>query len=122
MATAKKICLGAERRIWALGLDGATLDLVRPWADQAQLPILGRLMRTGGFGPLRSTYPPLTGPAWSSFMTGMSPGRHGVLEFFRPHNHRFYEILGKDLGWDGWRGDAWEDSSDSLRGAVEGSS
>jgi predicted AlkP superfamily phosphohydrolase/phosphomutase len=83
----------SARRVWTLGLDGATLDLIRPWADQGQLPVLGRLMRGGVSGPLRSTYPPLTGPAWASFMTGMSPGRHGVLEFFRRQPGTYRQIL-----------------------------
>jgi predicted AlkP superfamily phosphohydrolase/phosphomutase len=95
-----------SRRVWALGLDGATLDLVRPWADQGQMPIFGQLMRSGSFGPLRSTYPPLTGPAWASFMTGMSPGRHGVLEFFRRQPGTYHQVLNSYRDLDGkplWR-------------------
>jgi predicted AlkP superfamily phosphohydrolase/phosphomutase len=71
------------KKVWGLGLDGATLDLIRPWVAEGHLPVLGRIMRGGVTGELRYTYPPLIGPAWSSFMTGKSPGRHGVLEFFR---------------------------------------
>jgi predicted AlkP superfamily phosphohydrolase/phosphomutase len=79
--------------VWALGLDGATLDLIRPWADQGYLPVLSHLMQTGAAGELQSTYPPLTGPAWSSFMTGTSPGRHGILEFFRREPGTYRQIL-----------------------------
>jgi predicted AlkP superfamily phosphohydrolase/phosphomutase len=93
-------------RVWVLGLDGATLDLIKPWADEGHLPVLGRLMGEGVAGGLRSTYPPLTGPAWSSFMTGKSPGRHGVLEFFRREPGTYRQVLNSQLTLDGkslWR-------------------
>jgi predicted AlkP superfamily phosphohydrolase/phosphomutase len=34
-----------------------------------------------------STIPPATIPAWPSFMTGKSPGRHGVFDFFKRDAH-----------------------------------
>src|SRR5262249_2400183 len=38
-------------------------------------------MATGAWGPLRSTVPPATFPAWTSLVTGVNPGRHGVPRF-----------------------------------------
>jgi predicted AlkP superfamily phosphohydrolase/phosphomutase len=64
-----------------VGLDGATLDLVAPWAAAGELPALAALMRRGAWTPLRSTIPPATFPAWTSIATGLGPGRHGVLDF-----------------------------------------
>jgi predicted AlkP superfamily phosphohydrolase/phosphomutase len=64
-----------------IGLDGATLDLVRPWVRAGRLPVLGRLMAAGAWGVLRSTVPAATFPAWTSLVTGVNPGRHGVLDF-----------------------------------------
>jgi len=69
-------------KLIVIGLDGATFDLIKPWADDGHLPVLKGLLDTGSSGYLKSTFPPLTGPAWSSFMTGKSPGHHGVFEFF----------------------------------------
>ena len=71
--------MGAQ--LLVIGLDGATLDLVAPWAAAGELPVLGRLMRAGAWGPLRSTLPPATFPAWTSLVTGVNPGRHGILDF-----------------------------------------
>lgn len=71
--------MGAQ--LLVIGLDGATLDLVAPWAAAGELPVLGRLMRAGAWGPLRSTLPPATFPAWTSVVTGVNPGRHGILDF-----------------------------------------
>ncbi|MBP7687639.1 MAG: alkaline phosphatase family protein [Thermoflexales bacterium] len=67
-----------------LGLDGATFDLIRPWAEAGHLPTLRDLMQRGVSGDLASTLPPLTATAWPSFMTGKNPGKHGVFDFFRP--------------------------------------
>jgi predicted AlkP superfamily phosphohydrolase/phosphomutase len=66
-----------------LGLDGATLDLAAPWAADGTLPHLASLMREGAWGRLASTVPPATFPGWTSFMTGVNPGRHGIFDFTR---------------------------------------
>src|SRR5438093_8077543 len=68
-------------RLLVIGLDGATLDLVRPWIAAGRLPVLGRLVAEGAWGALRSTIPAATFPAWTSLVTGVNPGRHGVLDF-----------------------------------------
>lgn len=67
-----------------IGLDGATMDLIRPWAKAGHLPNLARLIELGVSGELESTLPPVTSPAWPTFMTGKNPGRHGVFDFIRP--------------------------------------
>src|SRR5262245_3903782 len=64
-----------------IGLDGASLDLIRPWAAAGRLPVLAGLMARGAWGRLRSTIPAATFPAWTSLVTGVNPGRHGVLDF-----------------------------------------
>jgi predicted AlkP superfamily phosphohydrolase/phosphomutase len=67
-----------------VGIDGAAYPLVRTWSEKGKLRHIGRLIRKGAFGPLRSTVPPITLPAIPSFMTGKNPGKHGVASFFRP--------------------------------------
>ncbi len=73
-------------RVVVIGLDGATWDLLDPMMAQGWMPHLARLVREGTRARLRSTLPPLTAPAWSSFMTGLNPGRHGVFAFQRALN------------------------------------
>jgi predicted AlkP superfamily phosphohydrolase/phosphomutase len=65
------------------GLDGGTLRLAEPWMDQGKLPTLAALRARGRIGVLRSTVPPATLPSWTTFMTGVNPGRHGVFDFTR---------------------------------------
>lgn len=72
------------QRVFMIGWDGATFDLIRPWVQAGKLPNIARLMEEGVHGPLRSTLPPWTFPAWTSFMTGKNPGKHAIYDFFQP--------------------------------------
>jgi predicted AlkP superfamily phosphohydrolase/phosphomutase len=71
-------------RILVLGLDGATFDLMLPWMEQGHLPWLAKLAHSGSRSLLESTIPPITPCAWSSFMTGKNPGKHGLFDFVEP--------------------------------------
>ncbi|MCA9899396.1 MAG: alkaline phosphatase family protein [Anaerolineales bacterium] len=71
-------------KLLILGIDGATFDLIRPWAREGKLPNLAKLMQHGVHTDLLSTMPPVTSPAWPSFMTGCNPGKHGVFDFIQP--------------------------------------
>lgn len=69
------------RRVFVLGLDGATYDLIRPWVDEGHLPNFQCLLRDGASGDLETVIPPYTPVAWPSFMTGMNPAKHGIFDF-----------------------------------------
>lgn len=45
------------------------------------MPNLARLIAQGSGSVLRSTMPPTSGPAWTSFATGMNPGKTGIYDF-----------------------------------------
>ncbi len=77
------------RKLIIIGLDGATFDLIKPWAAEGKLPTLAKLMQEGVTGELESTLPPVTSPAWPTFMTGKNPGKHGVFDFIRPRAGTF---------------------------------
>ncbi len=80
------------KKVLVIGLDAAPLELIDPWVQQGKLPVLGHLMAQGASGVLRSTIPPLSPAAWSSFATGMNPGKHGVFDhtYRRPST---YEVV-----------------------------
>jgi predicted AlkP superfamily phosphohydrolase/phosphomutase len=77
------------KKILVAGLDGATFDLIAPWADAGKLPTFKRLMAEGTWGHLASTVPPVTSPAWPTFSTGKNPGKHSVFDYIRPRQGRF---------------------------------
>jgi predicted AlkP superfamily phosphohydrolase/phosphomutase len=68
-------------RLLIVGLDAATFDLICPWIEEGKLPNLAALMKNGTWGRLASILPPITPPAWTSFMTGKNPGKHGIFHF-----------------------------------------
>lgn len=68
-------------RFVLIGLDGAEPSLVEPWMDEGLLPHLAALRDRGTFLPLASTRPPVTFPAWTTCVTGVNPGRHGIFDF-----------------------------------------
>lgn len=67
-------------RALILGLDGADPELVLALGPE-RLPTLHRVMREGAWARLRTVQPPATLPNWTSFLTGLDPGRHGVFDF-----------------------------------------
>lgn len=69
------------RRVLIIGLDGATFDIIGPLMDDGRMPNLRRIIDQGTSGILRSTKPPITPAAWTTFMTGKGPGRHGIIDF-----------------------------------------
>jgi len=73
------------RRALIIGLDSAPLPWVERWAIEGRLPHLGRLMKSGARGVLRSVNPPLSPAAWSSLATGMVPAKHGVFDHIYRH-------------------------------------
>ena len=63
-----------------IGLDCAAPTLIFDrWRDQ--LPNLNRLMKSGVYGELTSTIPPITVPAWSCMMSSKDPGQIGIYGF-----------------------------------------
>lgn len=70
-------------RVFVIGLDGATFDLLQPWLDAGELPNLKKLMDSGVHGELQSVYPIISPVAWTSASTGVNPGKHGIYGFER---------------------------------------
>jgi predicted AlkP superfamily phosphohydrolase/phosphomutase len=60
--------------------------------EGGELPNLAAIARNGVSGELQSTIPPNSAPAWTSFMTGMNPGKHGVYGFTRVNPREGYAI------------------------------
>jgi predicted AlkP superfamily phosphohydrolase/phosphomutase len=68
-------------KILVIGLDGATWKIIIPMIEKGKMPNLNNLMQKGASGILQSTIPPITPAAWTSFQTGVNPGKHGIIDF-----------------------------------------
>ena len=73
----------AQQRVIVLGFDGVDARLVEQWMNEGKLPNLAKLRASGTFRPLRPTVPAQTPVSWSTFSTGIDPGRTGIFDFLR---------------------------------------
>jgi len=70
-----------KHKVLVIGLDCATFDLIKPYAIEGWLPNINRVMTDGVTRVLKSTVPPISPPAWTTFLTGKNPGQHGIFQF-----------------------------------------
>jgi len=70
-----------KQKVLVIGLDGVSLGLIESWAQEGELANFRKIMENGASGRLMSVIPPYTPPAWTSFMTGKNPGKHGIFGF-----------------------------------------
>lgn len=79
------------KRVFVLGWDGVPPSIA---FDELldEMPNLKKLLANSIYGPLRSTKPPITVPAWMSMMTGCDPGQLGLYGF-RHHKPGDYKEI-----------------------------
>jgi len=70
-----------EKKIFIIGLDGATWKLIDPLIAKGKLPTFRKLIKNGTRGILESTLLPVSPAAWTSFATGRRPDKHGIFDF-----------------------------------------
>lgn len=68
-----------SRKVAVIGLDCAPPSII--FDGSLELTNIRSLMRHGVWGPLRSTDPPITVPAWTTITTGRDPGELGLYGF-----------------------------------------
>src|SRR5881296_2871958 len=73
----------AQQKVIVLGFDGVDARYTEKWMNEGKLPNLARLRQMGTFRPLRPTVPAQTPVSWSTFSTGIDPGRTGIFDFLR---------------------------------------
>jgi predicted AlkP superfamily phosphohydrolase/phosphomutase len=69
------------KRAVILGFDGMDPELTARFIAEGKLPNLAKLQEQGSFRKLRTTYPAISPVAWSTFMTGVNPGKHNIYDF-----------------------------------------
>jgi len=69
------------RRVVVLGFDGLDFHLTSDLMAQGRLPNFAKLAERGSFSQLGTSIPPQSPVAWSSFITGLDPGGHGIFDF-----------------------------------------
>ena len=70
-----------DKKVIVLGIDGMDPVLLARFVAEGGMPNFGRFMDGDHFRPLRTSNPPQSPVAWSSFITGLDPGGHGIFDF-----------------------------------------
>ena len=76
-----------------LGFDGMDPDLAERFMNEGRLPNLAKLREEGTFSKLRTTFPPISPVAWSTFMTGVNPGKHNIYDFLARNTSTYLPFL-----------------------------
>ncbi len=66
-----------------VGWDGAPFELIEDYIHKGYLPNLKKIRDKGSYGPLETIVPTISSCAWTTAMTGMNPGKHGIFDFYR---------------------------------------
>ncbi|MDP5278668.1 alkaline phosphatase family protein [Sphingomonas sp. DG1-23] len=82
-----------------IGIDGAPFPLIMEMAQSGQLPNITKLCERGSVGPLASTIPPHTAPGWTSMFTGVSPGSHGIFQFWKLQSNSYRHDIAGSADW-----------------------
>jgi predicted AlkP superfamily phosphohydrolase/phosphomutase len=81
------------KKVFVLGIDGMDPNLLRRFMQRGEMPTFLRFIQSHHFGSLRTTLPPQSPVAWSSFITGLNPGGHGIFDFIHRDPRTFTPYL-----------------------------
>jgi hypothetical protein len=81
------------KRVVILGFDGMDPDLAGRFMNEGRLPNLAKLRAKGTFSKLRTTFPAISPVAWSTFMTGVNPGKHNIFDFLARDTNNYLPFL-----------------------------
>lgn len=81
------------KKVIVLGFDGMDYRVTRELMARGRMPHFARLAAAGSFSPLATAAPPQSPVAWSSFITGMDPGGHGIFDFVHRDPHTMTPYL-----------------------------
>ena len=81
-----------RRKALIIGLDGVPYTLMKRFIDEGVMPNTAALIKTGALCRMTTSLPEVSSVAWTSFMTGVNPGRHGIYGFMdlRPRTYDMF--------------------------------
>jgi predicted AlkP superfamily phosphohydrolase/phosphomutase len=81
------------KRAVILGFDGMDPDLAERFMNEGRLLNLAKLREKGTFSKLRTTFPAISPVAWSTFLTGVNPGKHNIFDFLGRNTNNYLPFL-----------------------------
>ncbi|HEV2720970.1 MAG TPA: alkaline phosphatase family protein [Thermoanaerobaculia bacterium] len=77
----------APGRVAIFALDGADWELLSELSNDGRIPNLKALMQGGATASMQSIQPMVSPMLWTTVATGLTPDRHGVLDYIDPALH-----------------------------------
>lgn len=71
----------SDTRVVVFGVDGLDPEMLQERIARGMLPNFAKLAAGGTFAPLQTSWPPQSPVAWSNFICGTNPGKHGLFDF-----------------------------------------
>ncbi len=108
------------RKVVVVGFDGLSSSRVGSMVREGSLPHFKQMMQEGISGGLVSTIPPLSPPAWTSVITGVNPGKHGIYSYTKglTSTEEDYFVVDHYSGADRSATPLWKLLSDSGKRSI----
>jgi len=90
------LCVSAaspKPKVIILGIDGLDPNLLDAFMEEGVLPNFSKFVSAGDYKPLQTTMAPQSPVAWSTFITGLDPGGHGIYDFVHRDPHTMLPFL-----------------------------
>ncbi len=71
----------SRTRVYVLGLDGATWDILDPLIRRGKLPVFREVKEASAWGRLQTFEPTLSAVVWTSIATGRGMLEHGIVDW-----------------------------------------
>jgi len=87
------------KRTIIIGFDGMDYHLMKRFMKEGKrFPNFEKLEQQGTFAPLLSSEPPISPVAWSTFSTGVNPGKHNIFDFLTTDRSNYMpKLSGSDI-------------------------
>ncbi len=70
-----------KEKVIVLGIDGVPFNLLKRFIEDGLMPNLANLAKRGTLTTMTASIPEVSSTSWSTFMTGVNPGKHGIYGF-----------------------------------------
>ena len=79
-------------KVLVIGLDGVPYRIIKNFIKMDIMPTMGKLAQQGIMREMTSSIPPVSSVAWTTFFTGVNPGKHGIYGFMerKPDSYELY--------------------------------
>ena len=95
-----------KKKVVVLGIDGVPCSLLESFIKKGLMPNMASLARKGTLAPMTASIPEVSSTSWSTFMTGVNPGKHGIYGFTEIQNGSYkwrfpnFNDIKSDTLWD----------------------